>query len=53
MHDADSTIQGGVLMPNHDSALKTLCESGYKDTVEHIQMLLAEQTALNQQFNIV
>lgn len=45
--------QGGILMPDHDSALLTLREAGHKDTVEYIQTLVAHDQLLQDELERV
>lgn len=40
-------------MPDHDSALRTLREAGYKDTVEYIQTLEAHNQLLQDELERV
>lgn len=46
VQDAVTKQHGGVLMPNHDLALRILREGGYKDVVEYIQTLEAHNQLL-------
>lgn len=46
-------LQGGYLMPDHDSALRTLLEAGHKATVEYIQTLEAHNQLLQDELERV
>lgn len=45
--------QGSVLMPDHDSALRTLREVGHKDAVEYIKTFEAHNQQLQNELERV